>query len=246
MAIITGLCTWLRRLGSHRRCLTVRFGFGATPPPWSDMPKSSARLLQHTASRALQTAGSPDPNMHHGVVACSCRGACNKKSNFEDVRDFRDGVRGAAVKYYTEKKVPALYTGKARRADRNHNGTTSGKGPVQVALEKFPPMRGLCFGPYGESSIYVEQMILRCAQRQAEQRWQSMGARSVHEASAVLVGRLRRRVGVMAVRTHAEMKSTRLAQIRDKWDQGKRLNKLHFRLLQARLLSHGLQHAVQP
>ena len=45
-----------------------------------------------------------------------------------------------------------------------------------------------------------------------------MGARSVHEASAILVGRLRRRVGVMAVRTHAEMKSTRLAQIRDKWD----------------------------
>ena len=105
---------------------------------------------------------------------------------------------------------------KAWKQDKKHNGTipSTRPGPVEKELTKFPPMRGLCFGPYGETSKYVDQLILRCAHLQAERKWRSMGARCISEAAQVLVGRLRKRVGIMAVRTHADMKAARLRQNR--------------------------------
>jgi hypothetical protein len=43
-----------------------------------------------------------------------------------------------------------------------------------------------------------------------------MGTRDVHEAQVVLMAVLRQRVGITAVRAHAELKESRLRQVRTK------------------------------
>jgi hypothetical protein len=137
-------------------------------------------------------------------------------SNFH-VRLFQTDARCTAVDDYAS-KVPKMYSDKAWRVDRAQNGTTADTrpGPVEQEYDTYGSMQGLVGGPHGEMSAYVKQLVARCAQRIAEQSWRAMGARDVHEAQAVQMAVLRQRIGITAVRAHAELKETRLKQVRTK------------------------------
>ena len=113
--------------------------------------------------------------------------------------------RGVDVKR-RQAKVHADYQYKARKADKDHNGTQEGEiGPVARELETYPRVRGLVAGAFGEVSSDMEKLVQQIAAAAAAE-WQQLGARDFTEARAVLIAKIRREIGIEMVRGYAVMK----------------------------------------
>ena len=67
-------------------------------------------------------------------------------------------------------------------------------------------MRALVFGPRGESSKDVERLIKISAEIGGERRWRDLRARSKVEAKAFIAHRMRRSIGITAIRAFAMVK----------------------------------------
>ena len=122
--------------------------------------------------------------------------------------------RGEVVRRYAA-SVHGKYVTKARKFDRKHNSTTRGDtGPVETELRRWPRVRGLVFGAYGGVSADVSMLLRTCARAIAEKEWrEGVGARTQEEAYAGLITKMRREVGVLAVRSHSVLKLKRLREI---------------------------------
>ena len=101
------------------------------------------------------------------------------------------------------------YVAGAVKTDRLHNDwdrAADGPGPVEQRLQSFGTVRGLVFGPRGESSKDVERLIQLCAELGADRRWREIGARSKVQAKAFIAHRMREDIGITAVRAFAMVK----------------------------------------
>ena len=83
-------------------------------------------------------------------------------------------------------------------------------GPMERRLNNFGQIRSLVIGPRGEGSKDIHRLINMTSEIAAEHRWREMGARSVDEARIVFRGRMRRSIGITAVREAAKLKRERL------------------------------------
>ena len=139
---------------------------------------------------------------HRELMDVKCITVC--KSNHTRACLWR-GVRGEVVRKYA-KRVHQQYVTKARKFDKAHNGAA-----VEAELTGWPKVRGLVFGAYGGVSESVEKLVKTCAQAVAEKEWRvEVGARTKEEAYNRLVDAMCRQVGVLAVRSHAELKLKRV------------------------------------
>lgn len=77
-------------------------------------------------------------------------------------------------------------------------------------LSEFARINGWVFGPRGGASDDVHLFIEHLAERGAAVKWQSMGARSYREAKDVIRQRVRRSLGITAIRAAARLKCDRL------------------------------------
>ena len=118
----------------------------------------------------------------------------------------RDEQSGAVR--HRESQVWPNYLHHARALDRQYSpaGTT----PIEDRLRSHTETRGLVFGAYGEASTDVHTLLRIAADAQAEQQWQLAGARSATEMRAFLIGRLRRRMGLVTVRAMARHRLARV------------------------------------
>ena len=86
----------------------------------------------------------------------------------------------------------------------------SGSCPILDRLESFSPTRALVFGSRGDTSRDVDLVLQACAQSRARREWRALGARSQGEAYGVILGGLRRFVGVSIAREFARHRLRRL------------------------------------
>ena len=110
-------------------------------------------------------------------------------------------------------KVPVEYRLKSRKGDRTYNNfdhSNGGKGPMELRLESFGRVRALVIGPRGEGSKDLHRLIDEAAAIGAERGWRMMGARSVRDAREAFISRIKRSVGITAVRAAARLKRERL------------------------------------
>ena len=106
-------------------------------------------------------------------------------------------------------QVPGQFNRKAVKTDRDQNGwdrAANGPGPVEQRLNSFGTVRGLVFGPRGESSKDVERLISASAAIGGERRWRELGARSAVEAKAFIKYKMREAFGITAIRASAMVK----------------------------------------
>lgn len=117
-------------------------------------------------------------------------------------------VRCGGVEKRADKIWPD-YIAKTVKTDRDHNNwdrAANGPGPVEQRLQSYGPVRGLVFGPRGESSNDVERLIQLSAEIGADRRWRELGARSKVEAKAFIARTMRESIGITAVRAFAMVK----------------------------------------
>ena len=117
-------------------------------------------------------------------------------------------TRCGGVEHRAVKVEPQYFT-KAVNTDRvsnNWDRDQNGPGPVEIRLKSFGVVKALVFGPRGESSKDVESLIKACAESGGERRWRELGARSAVEATAFIANRMRKAIGITAVRANAMVK----------------------------------------
>ena len=69
-------------------------------------------------------------------------------------------------------------------------------------------------GPRGSVSNDMHELIKEIAEVGAEQKWRTMGARSMEEARGVIKGALKRRIGITAARAAARLIIARAGIVR--------------------------------
>jgi hypothetical protein len=121
------------------------------------------------------------------------------------------------VQWY-QNHVQQSYITKARRFDRRppHGGARrEWIGPLEAELRRnWLPVKGLVFGPYGAASGHVKELLVCCARAIARAEWRdNIGARTEDEAFGRVMADMRRTIGCLAVRTHAELKLNRMRQL---------------------------------
>ena len=102
------------------------------------------------------------------------------------------------------RQVDAAYARIAWRLDGDRAGA------VTAALRRYPAVRALVFGQYGEGSADVHDLLQAAARAAAADRWARMGARSAAEAVSYFTVQLRRSWGVTAVREMARHRLRRM------------------------------------
>ena len=107
--------------------------------------------------------------------------------------------------------LPALYTSKAQRVDKEFCGTDRrAVGPVEQRLRCYEPVKGLVFGAWTEASPDTHKLLSALAAAGAERHWKKMGARSSDDARGALAWLLRRRWAMTAAREAARLTLARL------------------------------------
>ena len=98
------------------------------------------------------------------------------------------------------------YVNKARRMDRLYCETQPGQaGPIKAKLLSYERVRGMVFGAFGEASQPVHQLVDSLATSRVTvampQRGRMGVERTVAGERAIMVGQIRRKLSVAAVRT---------------------------------------------
>ena len=117
----------------------------------------------------------------------------------------------------TEKRAAGLqadYRRKARDADKETRERTGDqRGPVERRLEEFGDLIGLVFGAWGEASEGVHRLIQAMAE--ARMRYQSLQSGKPGSAAelGVIVGQIRRKLSLAAVKAQTECLLAKLHQV---------------------------------
>ena len=103
---------------------------------------------------------------------------------------------------------------KAKKLDKDFNGhdfeIAGGPGPVLRQLQDFGTVRGLAFGPRGESSEGVDDFITLCAEVGAERLRAGMGAKTREQARSALKHQMYISLGVLGFRLRSRLIRKRL------------------------------------
>ena len=166
---------------------------------------------------ACITVALPELDMQTGAQTGPARA---RRRHFFDVKTLHAGnehyysrrareEQSGAVRT-RELMVWAAYQHHARQLDRRFS---QGGDQILQRLRSFGRTRGLVFGAYGEASADVHTLIGSAAEAQASQVWREAGARSASEMRAVLIGRMRRRVGLATVQAMARHRLARVPYV---------------------------------
>ena len=166
----------------------------------------------------------PAPTTRREAVAARCRNgveAAHERPLLLDAKTLfagggiyrtpsaRDDQSGAVEE--RARQVPREYLAHAARLDTRFHG--AGSTLIRDRIASFGPTRGVIFGNYGEASRDVHTLLHISATRLARRHWRSMGARTESEARSFYVARLRRRMGVAAVREFARHRLRRVPYV---------------------------------
>jgi hypothetical protein len=113
-------------------------------------------------------------------------------------------------------QIGPSYFRKCRNADAKYNGVVHGngiKGPLERRLMEFGPIKALVIGPRGEGSPDLHQLIKEMAMITGERKWQCLGARGVVDAQGYFKQKIRRDIGIAAVRANAVLKRERIGMV---------------------------------
>ena len=113
----------------------------------------------------------------------------------------------------TDKRALGLQTEYRRKAkkvdDQMQSARGDQKGPVERRLDEFGELIGLCFGAWGEASEDIHWLI----QIMAESRLQSGRSGNTKQELGILVGQIRRRLSLAAIKAQVECLLSRLHQV---------------------------------
>ena len=179
----------------------------------ADRQRAAAKKREKTKKRLRRRQGLiPDflaqleGNGPRQLLDVKCTSMCVSNHGPRNAWMKRGQPRCAALQHY-EDGVDLHYHSKARRFDQHVNRTPAGEvGPLEAELKRYPPVQGLVFGPCGAASRNVDRILKLCARGAAGNEWREDGARSPTEAYGHIITAFRRDVGIMAVRSHAEVK----------------------------------------
>jgi hypothetical protein len=115
------------------------------------------------------------------------------------------------------------YVAKARRVDRQHLGVGEGVvGPLEMKLLSFERVQGVVFGAFGEASEPVHRLIDWLATNRVRvtgpQRGRRGFMRSEEGERSLVVGQLRRKLSVTAVRAQTTSLLGRLEGLDPGWE----------------------------
>ena len=119
----------------------------------------------------------------------------------------------------TDKRAHGLqseYRRKAKKVDQQIQNTTEGaKGPVERRLDEFGELICLCFGAWGEASEDIHWLIQVLAESRLKyQRLQSgQAGGNTKQELGILVGQIRRRLSLAAIKAQVECLLSRLHQV---------------------------------
>ena len=106
------------------------------------------------------------------------------------------------------------YRVKAIGVDRQYGGVAEGVlGPVQRKLESFGDIKGLVFGAFGEGSEDVHSLVQNLATSRAKSVALQRGREGGEGELAGIVGEVRRRLSVAAVKAQADCLLNRMSSI---------------------------------
>ena len=106
------------------------------------------------------------------------------------------------------------YRDKAKLVDRQYGDVQEGTvGPVQRKLESFGEIKGLVFGAFGEGSEDVHTLVQSLASSRARTMALQRGRDCGEGELAVIVGEVRRRLSVAAVKSQADCLLNRMSSI---------------------------------
>ena len=102
-----------------------------------------------------------------------------------------------------------------RTNNTTYNNTAAGEdGPMYTRMLAFGRIRGFVFGSWGEVSNDVRTFIKLVATRSATKIWRTIDkARSIDEVQGVIKSRLRRILGITAIRSAQFLKTQRLSHL---------------------------------
>ena len=151
----------------------------------------------------------------------------NGRERLADVKVIHDGKTRYQARHMSghglavETRAAAVhkeYHRKAKKVDVDYNAcdpNSDALGPVQRKLDSFGRVNGLVVGSYGEASEDLLNLMHEIAKVGATRCWRDMGARDPLEGERILYTRLRRRLGITAVRARARMLVSRVNHILD-------------------------------
>ena len=117
----------------------------------------------------------------------------------------------------TDKRAGGLqqeYRKKARKVDQEVLGLAEGeKGPVERRLDDFGGLLGLCFGAWGEASEGVHQLVQSLAESRLKYQGLQRGRPGSDQELGLLVGQVRRRLSLTAVKSQVDCLLAKLHQV---------------------------------
>ena len=117
----------------------------------------------------------------------------------------------------TEKRANGLqieYHRKAKKVDQDLLGVGEGeKGPVERRLDEFGNLIGLCFGAWGEASTDVHNLIQTLAESRLKFQGLQAGRPRSKQELGLIVGQVRRRLSLAAVKAQADCLLSRIHQV---------------------------------
>ena len=87
------------------------------------------------------------------------------------------------------------------------------RGPVERRLDKFGDLLGLCFGAWGEASEGVHQLVQTLAEARLRYQGLQRGRPGSDQELGFLVGQVRRRLSLVAVKAQVDCLLAKLHQV---------------------------------
>ena len=115
----------------------------------------------------------------------------------------------------TDKRAGGLqqeYRMKAKKVDQEVLGEGV-KGPVERRLDEFGELLGLCFGAWGEASEGVHTLVQTLAEARLKYQGLQRGRPGSDQELGLLVGQVRRRLSLVAVKAQVDCLLAKLHQV---------------------------------
>jgi hypothetical protein len=110
--------------------------------------------------------------------------------------------------------LQAEYRKKAKRVDQEVLGQGGEvRGPVERRLDEFGKLLGLCFGAWGEASEGVHQLVQTLAEARLKYQGLQRGRPGSDQELGFLVGQVRRRLSLVAVKAQVDCLLAKLHQV---------------------------------
>ena len=117
----------------------------------------------------------------------------------------------------TDKRAGGLQTKhrkKAKKVDQEVLGQGGEvRGPVERRLDEFGDLLGLCFGAWGEASEGVHQLVQTLGESRLKYQGLQRGRPGSDQELGLLVGQVRRRLSMVAVKAQVDCLLAKLHQV---------------------------------